>query len=77
MLGGRQVDVSDANYNRLSITNLNQYIITKHVGYSCNYRVGHPAIIPSTLMINDVSMLKVISMKTFPVTAQEAKNGRE
>lgn len=61
----------------LSVANLNQYIITKHVDYSYNYRVGHPAIIPSTLMINDVSVLKAISVKTFPVTAQEAKNGCE
>lgn len=73
----KQVDISCANSYNLSITNLNHYIMTKHVDHSYNYRVGRPAIIPSTVVINDASVLKVISMKTFPVTVQEAKNGCE
>lgn len=73
----KQVDISCANSHNLCITNLNHYIMTKHVDHSYNYRVGRPAIIPSTVVINDASVLKVISMKTFPVTVQEAKNGCE
>lgn len=59
------------------LRNLNRYIMTKRADRSYNYSVGRPAIIPSTVVINDASVLKVISMKTFPVTVQEAKTGCE
>lgn len=62
---------------KLSITNLNHSVMTKRVHHSYNYRVSYPAIIPSTVMINDASVLKVISVETFPVTVGEAKNGCE